>query len=892
MRICIRRISAVLVEEVNSNKTGNISIYPSLILFLCKLFAISSTKLNNIIEELYNLEQNFPNSKLIEVYFIILYKGEKMFPITEIFRDHLKEYIKNNSGKGALSVWYRMVLINQSQKIVFLDENLNKKDYFVKSEDFVGYPLKRNENILLFKYLYKDRERFFENQFIIESDYYQNSIKAITREELFKLSFDQIMKIYNNIYEFVDLFKLFIKIKEFDEQKYRINFTILVDELASYKSQFDSLCDLLSFFDECYPKSRKDDIKSLKIVKNKLMMLPLNQFNDNIKVINNFDEYKDQVDIYKKLKNSIFFIEIYNASKKMINSEQEQDQEKKIFDNSIEQFNQLKKLADDSNLNILDKELINILISAAKKNRNKLINELYFVKKYFDINKNSDKFDVEKIALEVEKLIPDNVKSIEVSVPKEENENIVGENQYIKIVVGKFNDCYNFYKNNKKKQIEDNYLEKLINYFKEIFEDEKIKEFNSEEFTDNITKKMLILFYSQIIDFRIPKNNALKNGLQLIKDFFEILNIYKSINNDNLYSISENLKSIFPSLKERMSETKNDIFKGLSEDLFPSIVEKDESKKQAFSPCFINIINDEIKNGRIKNDPKEVLSFIFKNEYLNKNCISVIDNSDYKFKDRFFSNLINKNINDNSILYFNDSDLSPIDTNCKNNKILSEQLLYYFETNIKKIFEEKYRQNEFIQSEKIKIFFKKIRAYFKEKPKVKSLNENINLLFFIGFLKVFYTKYIYETEKEINLRDHFYDNFLIEENFSLTKSLSYFILKLYLDIEGNFSDFFILNKISIPKEILDKNNNNVDKNFGFDYLILTIKKKKAVKFNQIYRQIINCINVAKNFDNDIGIIDDINDADKNDLDTLYCIISNIFLSKLSIENYEKNDEYT
>ena len=409
LRICIRRISAVLVEEVNSNKTGNISIYPSLILFLCKLFAISSTKLNNIIEELYNLEQNFPNSKLIEVYFIILYKGEKMFPITEIFRDHLKEYIKNNSGKGALSVWYRMVLINQSQKIVFLDENLNNKDYFVKSEDFVGYPLKRNENILLFKYLYKDRERFFENQFIIESDYYQNSIKAITREELFKLSFDQIMKIYNNIYEFVDLFKLFIKIKEFDEQKYRINFTILVDELASYKSQFDSLCDLLSFFDECYPKSRKDDIKSLKIVKNKLMMLPLNQFNDNIKVINNFDEYKDQVNIYKKLKNSIFFIEIYNASKKMINSEQEQDQEKKIFDNSIEQFNQLKKLADDSNLNILDKELINILISAAKKNRNKLINELYFVKKYFDINKNSDKLDVEKIDLEIEKLILDNV---------------------------------------------------------------------------------------------------------------------------------------------------------------------------------------------------------------------------------------------------------------------------------------------------------------------------------------------------------------------------------------------------------------------------------------------------------------------------------------------------
>ena len=178
LRICLKRISDVLVEEVKLNKTGKISIYPSLILFLCKLFAISSIKLNNIFEELYNLEQFFPNSKLIEVYFIILYKGEKVYPITDIFKEHLKEYINNNAGKGALSIWYKLVLINKSDKIIFLDENL-KSDYIVKSADFVGYPLIRNENILLFTYLYKDREGFFENKFIIESEYYQNSIKAI-----------------------------------------------------------------------------------------------------------------------------------------------------------------------------------------------------------------------------------------------------------------------------------------------------------------------------------------------------------------------------------------------------------------------------------------------------------------------------------------------------------------------------------------------------------------------------------------------------------------------------------------------------------------------------------------------------------------------------------------
>ena len=456
-------------------------------------------------------------------------------------------------------------------------------------------------------------------------------------------------------------------------------------------------------------------------------------------------------------------------------------------------------------------------------------------------------------------------------------------------MVNKFNDCYNYYKNNKKNKTEENYFEKLVNYFKEIFGDEKIKEFNSNDFTDNITKKIFILFYCQIIDFTNSSKNKLKNELQLIKDLFEILNIYRSINNDNLYSISENLKSLFPLILDRMSDIGNDIFKCLSEDIFPAIVEKDELKKQSFSSCFINIINEEIKIGRIKNEPKVILSFIFKNEYLIENCISVIDNSFFQFKDKFFYNLINKNINANSIIYFNDSYLSQIDTICKSNKILREQLLYYFETNINKILEDKYPQNEFIRSEKIKIFFRKIRAYFKEKPKDKSLNENINLLFFIGFLKVFYTKYINETEKEINLRDYFYDNFLTEEVFCLTKSLSYFILKLYLDIEGNYSDFLKLNKISIPNKILENSNNNLDKNFGFDYLILPFNKERAVKFNQIYRQIINCIKDSNNFDNDIGIMEDIN---KEDIDTLYCIISNIFLSKFILENYEKKEEYS
>ena len=159
LRLCIRKVSNVLIKEVKNNKNGNISLYSSLIFFLCDLFAASSIKLKNIDEELSNLEQNFPSSNLIEIYGIILLKGLK---ISETFEEHLKEYIEKNAGTSALSIWYKLIILNTKDKVKFLIDNL-KDVYVVKSEDFVGYPSIKNEKVSLFTYLYKDRkEKYFE----------------------------------------------------------------------------------------------------------------------------------------------------------------------------------------------------------------------------------------------------------------------------------------------------------------------------------------------------------------------------------------------------------------------------------------------------------------------------------------------------------------------------------------------------------------------------------------------------------------------------------------------------------------------------------------------------------------------------------------------------------
>ena len=871
--ICVKKVRDILIEEAKKNKTEKLNIYPSLIIFFCKLFAIGSTKINNIVEELNSLEQNFPSSNLLEIYFIILYQGQKIYPTSNSFKEHISQYIMNNAGNGALSLWFKLVLVEKNDKLMFLYENL-KDEYTVKSEDFVGYPLRRDDKITLFTYLYRDREKYFTNNYILGTNYYKNSIKAITEEEITKLTLTQVMKIHNNEYEFISLFKFFVPIKEFDQLKYEEEFARLFSILEHKREIFNNLNNILIFFKQFYPNTKTKEIELFNKVKNLLLDSPLTEFETKIKAINNFKDLQEEVTKYNKLKNSIIFMEIYDISK----DKYQDNEEKEHFNGSLKQFEELVKIEDNSDLNLLSKELIEIIKKALQKNRTKLFDELNLIKEYFGFK---EKFDIEKISMELEKIIPETLEDKkEISKQKEVKEVKKKEKKNLKIFEDKFNECFNYYKENKKEKDDNEYYEKYINYFKEMFTDKEIQDLESNDFIDCIIKKMFILYYSVIIE----STDAFINELQIIKDFFEILNIYKSVDK-SLYSFSDNIKTIFPLLNERMKDREGDIFEGLKS-LFSTIVENDKQKEKYFSVCFINLIMDEIKIKRINDDAKVILEFIFKNDYLIENCIPLIH---YYFNDTIFSKLRNRDIKQNSTIYLKDSSLLYLDSTCKNSKLLREQLLYYFETNINKILDEKYPNNEFIQSDIIKIYITKIRAYFKEKPKDKGLNDNINSLLFISFLKVFFTKYINEVENHINLRNKYYDNFLEEENFSLTNSLSYFILKILLDIDGNFLDFLKLKHISFPKEIIGDIGKDTEKDFGFDYLIIPFDSKEANTFNDIYKRIVYCLTDSRHFENDVGILEEINSSD---IDTLYCIITNLFLSKLSIDNYITREEYS
>ena len=877
LTICLKKIIEILNEEAKKAKDGKVGLYPSLMIFFCRLFSKCSLKLNNFLDILDNLEKNFPSSKLIEIYFIILYKF-KVFKISKNFKEHIIQYIEEKAGNTALSLWYRLVLKESKDKNFFLYENL-KPEYAVKKEDFVGYPLKVDDRILLFKYLYKDD--YFKNSDLTGLDYYKISVNSSTRDELFKLPFKSAMKIYIYYPDLCPLFKLFDPKSvnnDFDEDEFNEKFMMLVSELSDYKEKFERLNEILIFFYKFFSNTKKDEINSITKLKKSLNESPLNEFD---KIFNENKCLKDNEDILKdkNLKNSIFFMEIYNASRKKFNEKSEQEH----FEYAKKQFNQFKQLGEKCTLNIFKKEFSDILISAISKNRNKITDELNFIKSYFNFNEKTE-FNSEKLSKEFKELIPEEQKDKFIKL---ESKDIIDKkisfNPNMKIYEDKFNDCFNYYKNNRKK--DDKYYEKFINYFKDLFASEEIQELDPNTFTEFITKKMIILYYSSQIEFPDDlKKNSYINELQLIKELFYLLNVYKSINNDYV-SICENIKKLFSLLNDVISFRGNEVFKGYTS-LFSGITENDKSKEKLFALCFINMLIEEIKIERIKEDKKVILDYILENTYLIDNCIPIID---YYFEKTFFNNLKNNSNINNSNIYFKEISLASLDKKCTSSQLLKERLLYYFETNINKIFIENYKENEFIKSEKIKKYVEKIRDYFKNKPEDKNLNDNINILFFISFLKVFFTKYIEVIQSKNNLRESIYDEYLTENSFQLTNSLSYFILKLYLGEDGNFLDFLKLNKISIPNDIIKSIAKNINKNFGFDYLVLPLNKNNAEIVTEISSQIMYCVNDSKKFQNDINIMDGIN---KNDIDILYCIISNLFLSKFSLDNYLTSEEYS
>ena len=862
LEICIKRIKAVLISQKKDKKN---TLYTDLIDFYCNLFSISSKKFDHkLIEILKELEQNFPSSKLIEIYFRILHKGNKVYPISDLFSDHLKDYIEKNSGEGALSLWYKLVIIDNSDRLVYLYEHL-KPEHAVKKEDFVSFPGIIEERIALFSYL--NSAKYFTYSYITELDYYKNSINA--KKDIIKLNYEQGMKIYNNYNQFFRLFKMFIPPKQYKEEIYYLEYTSFYDQLSSYKVKYQSLNSIKNYWNKFFPISKNNEITTLKDIINTLEKTPLDEFESKINNYNNYLTYLNEAQNGEKLQNSLFFNELYEVCKNKYNNENEKD----IFDKTNEEFKKLKNFVTNHNFDELGEDFKSIIIKIAQRDKKLLIDEFYLIENYFGFNKNKNddnqnKFSIEKILIEIEKILPKKPiipnkpvvkkkkKTVEIPILKEFKEKV-------KKLITISNNC------------KDNevFLQEYIKFFKEIFEEKNIinlaNNYFSEEIINNLKR---IYFYG----FEYNTQNYLgdKRQIYIINDFFGIMEIYEKIYNNDDDNFCTYIKNLFPLISNRMEcEGFEKDFNDIQNNLFPDIIEKKKAKEKEFSKCFINILIQEIKKTKIKSDCDKIVKYIIDSKFLIDDCIPLINEI---YEDKLFSNFKNKENND---IVFNDKNLSILDKNCEKNKLLREKLLFYFESNINKIINEKYGE-KFFKEEKIKELIKKSISILDTPPS--SGYKNISLLFAIALLKITLIKYIKYVDDDFNKIDEFLKDNITKNN----DLLSYYVLKIYLDKEGNYFDLINSYKIfEISESVKEKvqNDNKKEKYYGFDYLFLPMFPKGFDKYKEIISDIKS--NLSSNLKDDTGILQDLNI--KTDL--LYCVITNLFLSKFKNEFFNQNE---
>ena len=882
LKVCIRRIKLVLIEEAKEYKKKNkkFVLYTELISFLCSLLSISSRKLHGLVEELAELEQNIPSEKIIEIYFLILYKGSKVYPISEIFSDHIKEYINNNSGEGPLSILYKLVLIENNEKLLYLTNNL-KTEYAVKNTDFVGFPRKNEERIVLFKYLYN--ENYFTNNYIIDLDYYKNSLKA--KAELINLTYEQGMKIYNNYFKFFELFKIFIPKKQYKEKIYYQEFISFYEKLGDYKKQYEALKHINNYWKIFYSITKQKELEELINLQNSLLKTPLNEFDSKKNIFDGYLKYSKEAENANKLQKSNFFMSIYEFNKTKFDKEKENE----IFNSAVEEFQNLKKLGNSSNLDDLGEELKNIIIKSAEKNRKNLINDLYFIQNYFGFNKKeneNNEFNIENILIEIEKILPkEEQEKPDIEKKKPEIVPVPGPNTYdneiLKEIKNKFDVFFKFYLNQKQEINEEIFINEYISIFKEIFKIAEISKIEPNSFINEVIKILEKIYFLGFY-YNYPKYSGENKEIYLINDFFEIIEVYKKMYNNNIDDLSEYVKKVFPLIQDRMS------FEGFKDDydkitnLFTEIIGSDKTIRQFFSNCFVNILIQEIKKLNLKNkaDLEKILeSALNPSAILIENCIPLLN---LLFKETFFSKLKNGSLKD---VDFKDSSLDYLEKKLIKSQDLKEILLFYFESNINAIIEEKNKENLFKDS-LIKDLVTKSVSTLKGGKK-EGGHENISLLFSIALLKIIMMKYINEIEINRNIIEDFYNKEITQND----DYFSYYTIKIFIEMEG----YLNMNKqsqIILSDNVAEKINQKMEtkKYFGFDYLFLPMDKtkKEDKTYNEIIKKIQNALSRESNLDNDKGIV---NDIKTNSMDILYCVFANLYLSNFFKKEYFQSNEY-
>ena len=862
-----------------------------------RVFSSASLYADNYFNVIQTLEEKIEPEKLMAIYSNMLLKN---FSIKNNFKIHIIEFIKSYDNFTPLYLWYLLCTCDcRDEKIELLSKYLNYQ-LAVKYSDFINFPKKNCEKILLFTKL-KNND-YIPGDFE-ESDYYKCSMAS--KNQLEKNTFKDASNMNINLDKILKLLRDFFVESENELDQVEINITIFKDKVEHGKKYYESLKTIQKFWEAFLPEEKKNDLinlkESIKKFENEKLENIENVINSNQDILNFLKEAEEGAEFI----DSIFFMEIYNKEK-----EKFKEKEMLRYKVSINKFKQIIKLGENNDLNSLKEEMKNNIINAATKNENLLNGELEFIKKYFNFSENEKykKFNIKSIKNNIQNFIKIRRNEEIIPEPDNDNDDNINENNIIE--------------EQPEENIQnENILEKdkLINGIKYISEDLLYNSYLFENNQENILYSSFFDFYEKLYGIGINlgklskqeitnliisnsnklyyigknlgiiddnKNNKSLDDILFLQQFnfiIHIIEIYKKSTKINYVKAFASVKNMFENNRQnKFDEEELDNLMGVLKEFIPNY-------ETNYIYIEIFLMNLEKKN------KKDLVKYMLdkKNDKLYEDMFPIFDN--------IFSQDINKkiafrNIEENANYFeFISEVIDEIKIIYKKNKDinLGEMIFFYFENKMMNELNKKQKEiNKFIEKN-----FENFRTYldFFEKKykdnKIENGDSFLSLIYILAFVKC----YVYEIIKiiqESNLigeQEFLFHNILKfseanSQNYPLRFSLKLYVFKLLIYYNGNYST---INNFMESYHIDDLKNrlNSNGKDFGFDFLFIPLQLNTD---NNVYNSIVKKFFKSREIFDDIEIKEEI----KNNIDILYCLLANFQFSRYYNKNYFSLTEYT
>ena len=387
IKYCFEGLKAAWLKE---KKTKINEIFGDFIGHLLYTF-FNIFKNSEDMEDLKVFENELNNSDLLMDIYCLTLKKYLINSGSEELKQHIYEYINMHYFEVQyVGIYYLLLTFPYEEQEYFLLNNLTA-EYAIKIEDFKEYPKVTSLSLRLYKKLYYSR--FLIDEKIQNLEYYKLCISS--KDNITSLNYDSATNISKNSADFLSLFLILVppdQPRDENELKYATALFDYIDLVDYCTKKLEYLKLILSYLNHFFKNKKKEMIHFIENLIKELDNTPIKDYNKFEEKINSFSEYYNDANKYDKLFSSFFFMGIYNNAKNIFSKEEDEER----FKYSLMQFDEIKVLSINSDIEKIPYEILNLLVELVDKNKDRLDNELDTIKVFFKFEDNPN-FDINRI---------------------------------------------------------------------------------------------------------------------------------------------------------------------------------------------------------------------------------------------------------------------------------------------------------------------------------------------------------------------------------------------------------------------------------------------------------------------------------------------------------------